>query len=127
GNEINVDVGKLGIVGYSVGGNMAAANLRLAKEKNGPEIKVPVLLWPVDDASFDTESYQEFATDRFLTASLMKWMYDQYTTDLELRKDYPISLVNATKEQLQGLPPTLIQSAENDILRDEGELYGRQL
>ncbi|QEE50821.1 alpha/beta hydrolase [Flavobacterium alkalisoli] len=127
GNEINVDGSKLGIVGNSVGGNMAAATSLLAKEKNGPEIKVQVLLWPVADASFDNESYQQFATDRFLTASLMKWMYDQYTTDLELRKDYHISLVNATKEQLQGLPPTLIQTAENDILRDEGELYGRKL
>lgn len=127
GDEINVDGTKLGIVGNSVGGNMSAATSLLAKEKGGPEIKIQVLLWPVADATFSEKSYEEFGEGRFLTTSVMKWMYDQYTTDLEQRKDYHISLINATKEQLQGLPPTFIHVAENDILRDEGELFGRKL
>jgi len=54
-------------------------------------------------------------------------MYDQYTTDLEKRKEIYASPVKATLEQLKGLPPALIQVAENDILRDEGETYGRML
>ncbi|MXN90357.1 alpha/beta hydrolase fold domain-containing protein [Flavobacterium sp. Sd200] len=127
GNEINVDGSRLGIVGNSAGGNMAAATALIAKEKNGPAIKFVDLLWPVADASFTTESYQKFATDRFLTASVMKWMFDQYTTNAADRKDYHISLVNATQEQLKGFPTTLIQVAENDILRDEGETFGRHL
>ena len=57
----------------------------------------------------------------------MKWMYDLYTTDPEQRKEIYASPLQATAEQLKGLPPALIQVAENDILRDEGEAYGRKL
>jgi len=127
GSEINVNGSRLGIVGNSAGGNMAAATALMAKEKNGPAIKFVNLLWPVADASFKTVSYQKFATDRFLTASVMKWMFDQYTTNPAERNDYHITLTNATAEQLKGFPTTLIQVAENDILRDEGETFGRHL
>ncbi|CAN1573373.1 Aes Esterase/lipase [Flavobacteriaceae bacterium] len=127
GEEINVDGKKLGIVGNSVGGNMATVTAIMAKEKNGPKIKFQVLLWPVTNAEFETASYKKYATDRFLTTSVMKWMFDQYTTDAVARKERFVSPLQGTKEQLQGLPPALIQVAENDILRDEGEAYGRKL
>lgn len=84
-------------------------------------------MWPVTNAEFDTESYRLYGKDRFLTASLMKWMYDLYTTDPAERKQIYLSPLQATVEQLKGLPPALIQVAENDILRDEGEAYGRKL
>lgn len=57
----------------------------------------------------------------------MKWMFDQYTTDAAQRKEIYHSPLQASAEQLKGLPPALIQVAENDILRDEGEAYGRKL
>jgi acetyl esterase/lipase len=57
----------------------------------------------------------------------MKWMYDMYIPEPEKRKDIHASPLQATIEQLKGLPPTLIQVAESDILRDEGEAYGRKL
>ena len=72
GNEINVDGKKLAIVGNSVGGDMAAVTALMAKEKGGPDIKLQILFWPVTDARFDTESYEKFGEDRFLTASVMK-------------------------------------------------------
>lgn len=127
GDEINVDGSKLAMAGNSAGGNMAAAVTMMAKDKSGPDLKMLLLFWPVADTGFDTGSYKKFATDRFLTASVMKWMFDQYTTDAKARKERFISLVSATPEQLKGLPPTLIQVAENDILRDEGEQFGRLL
>ncbi|MHA3789707.1 alpha/beta hydrolase [Flavobacterium hauense] len=127
GAEINVDGSKLGIVGNSAGGNLAAGTALLAKEKGKSLFKFVNLLWPVADTSFETESFKKFATHRFLTAPTMKWMFDNYTTRPEDRKDYHIALVNASSEELKDFPPTLIQVAENDILRDEGETFGRHL
>ena len=127
GKEIGVDGGRLAVVGNSVGGNMTGVTGLMAKEQKGPAIKCLVMMWPVTDASFSEKSYEKFGAERFLTTPLMKWMWDQYTTDLEARKEIHASLLNATIEQLRGLPPMLIQVAENDILRDEGEAFGRKL
>lgn len=127
GDEINVDGSKLAVVGNSVGGNMSAVTALKAKVENGPEIKAQILLWPVTDATFSQESYRKFATDRFLTVPIMKWMWDQYTTDLGERKSIYASPLQASLEELKGLPPAVIMVAENDILRDEGEAYGRKL
>ena len=127
GAEINVDGKSMAVVGNSVGGNMTTVTCLMAKEKGGPHIKLQILLWPVTNAVFDTESYQLYGQDRFLTSPLMQWMFDTYTTDPEQRKEVYLSPLQATTEQLQGLPPALIQVAENDILRDEGEAYGRKL
>jgi acetyl esterase len=99
----------------------------LAKEKGGPEIKLQVLMWAIVDADFETESYKQFGEKRFLTTPLMKWMYDMYIPDPEKRKDIHASPLQATIEQLKGLPPALVITAESDILRDEGEAYGRKL
>jgi acetyl esterase/lipase len=127
GAEINVDGERLAVVGNSVGGNMTAVTTLMAKEKGGPEIKLQILMWPIVDADFETDSYKQFGEKRFLTTPLMKWMYDLYTTDPEQRKQIYASPLQATVEQLKGLPPALIQVAESDILRDEGEAYGRKL
>jgi acetyl esterase len=127
GDEINVDGKNLAVVGNSVGGNMTAVTGLMAKDKKGPEIKLLIMMWPIVDAGFDTESYKLFGAQRFLTTPLMKWMYDQYTTDPKQRKEIYASPLQATVEQLKGLPPVLIQVAENDILRDEGEAFGRKL
>ncbi|MCQ6957704.1 alpha/beta hydrolase [Mucilaginibacter aquariorum] len=127
GAEIKADGSKLAIVGNSVGGNMTTATCLMAKEKGGPKISLQIMMWPIVDAGFNTESYQLFGADRFLTAPLMKWMYNQYTTDPAQRKEIYASPLQASVEQLNGLPPALIQVAENDILRDEGEAYGRKL
>jgi acetyl esterase len=127
GEEIQVDGENLAVVGSSVGGNMTAVTALKAKENGGPKIKVHIMMWPIVDANFDTESYKQFGEQRFLTTSLMKWMYDLYTTDPNQRKEIYASPLQATVEQLKGLPPALIQVAESDILRDEGEAYGRKL
>lgn len=127
GAMINVDGSNMAIVGNSVGGNMSTVTCLMAKEKGGPEIKLQVMMWPIVDADFETKSYRKFGKDRFLSTSLMKWMYDLYIQNPEERKTIYASPLQATLEQLKGLPPALIQTAENDILRDEGEAYGRKL
>lgn len=127
GKEIGVDGKRLAVAGNSVGGNMATVVALMAKDKKGPEIKLQVLFWPVTNVNFETESYNLFSKGRFLTKSLMMWMWDNYTTDPNKRKEIYASPLQATTEQLKGLPTALVQTAENDILRDEGEAYARKL
>lgn len=127
GQDIRVDGKRLAVVGNSVGGNMTAVTALKAKQLGGPDIKFQAMLWPIVDVDFTTPSYRAFGKDRFLTTSLMKWMYDMYIPDPSQRKDIFASPLQADVEQLRGLPPTLIQVAENDILRDEGEAFGRKL
>lgn len=127
GDEINVDGKNMAVVGNSVGGNMTAVTSLMAKEKGGPEIKLQILMWAIVDADFETASYKEFGEKRFLTTPLMKWMYDMYIPDPEKRKEIYASPLQATVEQLKGLPPVLVITAESDVLRDEGEAYGRKL
>lgn len=127
GDEINVDGTKMAIVGNSVGGNMTIATTLKAKENNGSTIKCQILLWPVTDAGTDWNSWEKYGAQRFLTSSLMSWMWDQYTTDPKARENKYVSPLRATLDELQGLPPALIMVAENDILRDQGEALGRRL
>ena len=106
---------------------MAAAVTLLAKERRGPHIKLQVLLWPVTNANFETESYNLFSEGRFLTKNMMKWFWDNYLPDVAKGKEIYASPLQASIEQLKGLPPALVQTAENDVLRDEGEAYARKL
>jgi acetyl esterase/lipase len=127
GDEIRVDGKRLAIVGNSVGGNMTAAVALLAKDKGGPSFKCQVLLWPVTDANFDTESYNEYAEGYFLSRAMMRWFWDAYAPEDTTRREIYASPLQATVEQLKGLPPALVQVAGNDVLRDEGLAYARKL
>jgi len=127
GAEIGVDGKRLALVGNSVGGNMVAAVALQAKQFKTPAIRYDVMLWPVTDARFDTVSYDQFADGHFLTKNMMKWFWDNYTTSEKDRNNILASPLRATAGQLKGLPPTLIQTAELDVLRDEGEAFGRKL
>lgn len=127
GNEIGVNGKNLAVVGNSVGGNMAASIALTAKIKNGPAIRLQVLLWPVTDANFETGSYNDFGEERFLTKNMMIWFWNNYLPDKDARKEIYASPLQASLEQLNSLPPALIQTAENDVLRDEGESYARKL
>lgn len=127
GADIGVDGKRLALVGNSVGGNMVAAVALQAKQFKTPAIRYDVMLWPVTDARFDTVSYDQFADGHFLTKNMMKWFWDNYTVSEKDRNNILASPLRATTEQLKGLPPTLIQTAELDVLRDEGEAFGRKL
>ncbi|MFR0677911.1 alpha/beta hydrolase [Dysgonomonas mossii] len=127
GDEINVDGKRLAIVGNSAGGNMTIGTCLKAKSNKGPDIKCQILLWPYSDAGINTESFKKYGEERFLTKSLMIWMRDNYLSNKAQHDDIYVSPVRATINQLKGLPPTLIEVAENDILRDAGEELGRKL
>ena len=127
GKDIGVDGSRLAVAGNSVGGNMSTVVSLMAQDKNGPEIAFQLLLWPLVDADMSRPSYKQYAQDRFLTTTTMKWMWDMYLPNPEDRKQKYVSPINASLEELMGLPPALIQVAENDILYDEGIAYGRKL
>jgi acetyl esterase/lipase len=125
--EIGADGSRIAVVGNSVGGNMSAALALMTKDRNGPKIRYQALLVPATDASVDTESYHEYGTGRFLTRDFMKYGWDLYAPDARTRDNPYVSPLRASPEQLKGLPPALVVTAENDPLRDEGEAYARKL
>lgn len=127
GSEIGVDGKRLAVAGNSVGGNMAAVVALMAKNKGTPALCSQVLFWPVTNANLENASYDEFAADHFLTKGMMKWFWDNYTSDAVQRQEIYASPLLATSAQLKGLPPALVQTAEKDVLRDEGEAYARKL
>ena len=88
GAEVGIDGKRLAVVGNSAGGNITAAVTLMAKNKKGPQIKLQVLFWPVTDSNFDTESYHQFAEDRFLTRNMMIWFWDNYISNPDHRDRY---------------------------------------
>ncbi|MGP9823943.1 alpha/beta hydrolase [Ectopseudomonas khazarica] len=127
GSKIGVDGSRLAVAGNSVGGNMAAVVALKAKAAGTPKLRFQLLLWPVTDANFNNASYNQFAEGHFLTRGMMEWFWDNYTSDPKQRNEIYASPLRASLEQLQGLPPALVQTAEMDVLRDEGEAYARRL
>jgi acetyl esterase len=125
--EFNVDPSRIAIVGDSVGGNMAAALTLMAKARKGPRFALQVLFYPVTDANFETGSYNTFAEGPWLTKKAMQWFWDAYAPDAATRKEITAAPLQATVEQLTGLPEALVIVDENDVLRDEGEAYARKL
>ncbi len=122
-----LDAGRLAVVGDSVGGNMTAALSILAKQRGDVTFVHQSLYYPVTDAAQDTASYREFADGPHLTAKAMAWFWDAYLPDLERRGEITASPLRATAEDLAGLPEAFLVVDENDVLRDEGEAYARNL
>jgi acetyl esterase/lipase len=122
-----LDARRIAVAGDSVGGNMAAALTLQAKDRGDVPLRAQVLFYPVTDASFDTDSYLQFAEGYFLRRDAMQWFWDQYTTNPVERAEITASPLRATVEQLAGVPQALVITAEADVLRDEGEAYADKL
>src|SRR5215813_7291223 len=115
-DELGVDAARLAVAGDSVGGNMAAVVALLAKQRSGPKISGQLLFYPVTNADFESGSYKQFAEGPWLTKRAMQWFWDQYLPDHDKRKEPTASPLLGSLEQLAGLPPALIVTAENDVL-----------
>lgn len=128
GDKYGLNASHLAVAGDSAGGNMATVMTLMAKE-NGftPTIDFQLLLYPVTNADFETESYGLFAEGPWLTKKAMEWFWDQYLPDKEKRKSKEASPLLASVAELKDLPPALVITGENDVLRDEGEAYARKL
>ena len=118
---------RMAIAGDSVGGGMTAAITLMAHERGDVRFVHHSMYYPVTDAAMDTGSYEQFAEGYFLTAKAMAWFWDCYCPDLERRAEPFASPLQASDEQLTGLPPALLLVDEADVLRDEGEAYAARL
>ncbi|MCX5203354.1 alpha/beta hydrolase [Streptomyces sp. NBC_00237] len=127
GHHKDLDGTRIAVAGDSVGGNMSAALTLLAKQRGDVAFVQQVLFYPVTDAGSDTDSYHRFGEGYFLRRDAMQWFWDQYTTAEAERAQITASPLRASTEQLSGLPPALVITAEADVLRDEGEAYAAKL
>lgn len=127
GAEHGLDASNVVVTGESVGGCMSAVFALMNKDRGGLDLKGQVLLYPVANADFDTPSYLQFAEGYYLTRDGMKWFWDAYTTDPAQRAEKYASPLQASLDDLKGLPTTLVITDEADVLRDEGEQYANKL
>jgi acetyl esterase len=122
-----VDRDRIAVGGDSAGGNLAAAVALLSRRRSGPRLAFQLLFYPVTNHTFDTPSYREFADGYFLTRRAMRWYWSQYLPRPEDGDDPAASPLRARRDDLRGLPPALVVTAEFDPLRDEGETYADHL
>ena len=122
GAEIGADGSRMAVAGDSAGGNLSAVVSQMARDKGGPAIAAQVLHVPVTDHNYSYPSYTENAEGKLLTRASMVWFWDHYLPNAEAGQEAYASPIKAA--DLSGLAPALIQTAELDPLRDEGEAYG---
>jgi acetyl esterase len=113
------------VAGDSAGGNLAAVTAIRARDNGGPELAGQILLYPATDSDFTRPSYREPENQSFLTTEFMHWCWNHYLPEPALRTHPEASPLRAGS--LADLPPTLVITAEHDILRDEGEDYAARL
>ena len=123
--EIGVDKRRIAVGGDSAGGNLAAVVALIARGKSTPRLAYQLLVYPVMDYDFETPSYIENAEGYFLTRDTMKWFWAHYIRNEADGLDPRASPLRA--DDLVGLPPALVITAEFDPLRDEGEAYAARL
>jgi acetyl esterase len=120
--ELDGDGGRLAVAGDSAGGNLAAV---VARRLRGElPLRAQVLVYPVIDAAFDTPSYREYGDGHGLSAASMQRFWRLYLDGADPRHPDASPL---RAEDLAGLPPASVLTAEEDVLRDEGEAYADAL
>jgi acetyl esterase len=123
--ELDGDPARLAVAGDSAGGNLAAAVALASRADDGPGLAAQVLIYPVTDAACATPSFVQNAEGYLLSASSMRWFWEQYLgPDGDPDSGYA-SVLRAP--DLATLPPALVVTAEFDPLRDEGEAYAEHL
>ncbi len=116
--------GRVAVAGSSAGGNLAVATTIRLRDEGSTVVGLQVPMCAVMDYRFDTPSYVENATGKFLSADDMRWYWAQYLSGGVDGEQPWVSVVRADHV---GLPPALVISAEHDPLRDEDERYAHLL
>jgi acetyl esterase len=123
--DLGGDPERIAVGGDSAGGNLAAVVSLLARDAGAPRLMFQLLVYPVTDHEFDRPSMHENATGYFLERESMRWFYDHYLRTERDGADWRFSPFRA--DDLSGLPPAFVLTAEFDPLRDQGEAYARAL
>jgi acetyl esterase len=123
--ELGVDGLPVAVGGDSAGGNLAAVVSARLRGDADTEIGAQLLVYPVTDLAHEAPSYAENGQGYLLSATIMEFFIDCYTPDAGDRLDPRASPL--LDDDLSGLPPTLVVTAEYDPLRDEGGAYAREL
>ena len=110
------------VAGDSAGGNLTAVTVQALADK--VQLAGQVLIYPVTDADFDRDSYLNFSRGMQLTREDMQWFFSHYAPT-ERHLDPRISPMRQAPRP--DTPTTVVVTAECDVLRDEGEVYARQL
>ncbi len=124
-DELGVEPGRVGVMGDSAGGNLAAVVAQVTRDTDVPPPTAQCLVYPATDLLMREPSHQLFAEGFFLTKPSMDWYRAQYLPD-EADRDSPLaSPLEAT--DLAGICPALVVTAGFDPLRDEGRRYAERL
>ncbi|MCP5035787.1 MAG: alpha/beta hydrolase, partial [Actinomycetia bacterium] len=124
GARFAIDPTRVGVAGDSAGGNLAAAVTIACRDLGLPPLRAQILVYPAVDAEMSSASYVENEDGPFLSKGEMAWFYQLYRGD-HPATDWRLSPLHA--DDLSGLPPALVITAELDPLRDEGEAYAQAL
>ena len=125
--ELGGDPGRIGVMGDSAGGNLAAVVSIMAREQDGPAIGHQALIYPaVDftDGIRETASYQA-DTRIVLTNADMEVFHGHYLPEDADPFDWRLSPLHAP--DLSGLPPAVVVVAGLDPLHDSGVQYAQAL
>ena len=127
GDAFKADVKKLAVVGESAGGNLATGVCIMAAQRGGVMPIHQVLVYPITNYAFDTESYTANADAKPLNKPMMQWFYQQYLKTPEDGNNVLASPLRQTNDELKRLPPATVITAEIDPLRDDGRQYAKKL
>jgi acetyl esterase len=124
-HEWNIDPSKIGVAGDSAGGNLASAVALKARDLVGRKLAYQLLIYPCNSLDFDSESMVNNETGFGLSRQGMMWFWTQYLNGSEDRAN-PYAVPHSAHDY-SNLPPTILITAEYDVLRDDGHLYAEKL
>ena len=103
---LGIDAGRIAVAGDSAGGNLAAVVSLMCRDRGGHLPIHQLLIYPVTDASFETESYRVNGEGYFLSKDMMRWFWHHY---LETDEDGASPQASPLRAQnLAGLPPATV-------------------
>ncbi|WP_296912492.1 alpha/beta hydrolase [Polaromonas sp.] len=122
--QFNGDPARVAVVGESAGGNLAASLTLRARDQGVPLPQYQVLIYPVTNYAFDTPSQLGNTATSPLGTKALPWFFERY---LNSPADGANPLFSVLRNNLQGLPPATVITADIDPLRSEGAAYAQKL